>query len=1009
MKNNMIPDAYEYIRDDRIAELDSQAILLRHKKSGARVFLLKNDDENKVFAVGFRTPPPDSTGLPHILEHSVLCGSERFPLKDPFMELAKSSLQTFLNAMTFSDKTLYPVASCNDQDFCNLMEVYMDAVFHPFIYKHEEIFMQEGWHYELDDENESLCVNGVVFNEMKGAYSSPDDILARQAEAELYPDTAYANDSGGNPEYIPDLTYEKFIDFHSCYYHPSNSYIYLYGDVDMRERLEWIDHEYLSNYERKDVDSVLQKQEAFSEPRKHVIEYPITEEESPEGKTWLSSHWSVGEILDPILYRAFEVLDYVLLSSSGAILKKALREAGIGKDIFGGYHNETLQPYFSLVAKDTDPDMQDKFRQVVQDTLTGLAENGIDEKYLLAGINSIEFNCRAADYGMYPKGLVYAFMSFDSWLYDDMDPFTHLRYEDTLRFLKENVKTGYFEGLIRTWLIDNPHRADITLKPVPGLIEKREAAMASKLKAYRSSLSIEEMKELSDKLEKFSIYQSTPSTPEEIATLPTLKLSDISEDITPLSTEREEVEGCPFLIHRTFAGGISYVHLMFNMKDIEPELLPLSGLLRSLLCYVDTKVRDYSDLSNEISIHTGGMGNSVATFESSSESGSFTAWFDMSVRVLDSSVPEAFRLISEILTQSLFTDKEHLFDLIQELRSRYEMVLSDSGHMTVSGRARSYANGTAWFSEQVGGIDFFNYLEDRSSDETGLEKLGDDLSRLLKRLVDADKLTVDITAGDEGIEAVRSEVSRFIAAIKNGSISDSRDKAASGVFGEGASSDHNTMPETGTAASYFVPKDLLSVKNEGFKTAGQIVYAALSGNDRSSGIPYSGAMQVLRNILTSDYLWKNIRELGGAYGCMCRLLRNGDAYFVSYRDPHFRRTIDVFEKISDFIASFSIEPSQMDKYIISTIGSIDRPMTPSLWGCASLQAYMSGVTDEMRKLERKEILGCTQDSIRALAPALKAVTDCRQICVVGNAATIDRDSDLLIKTQYLSGSEKEEN
>jgi Zn-dependent M16 (insulinase) family peptidase len=983
----IIPETYEQVRHEWITELDSQAVLLRHKKSGARVFLLKNSDENKVFTIGFRTPPPDSTGLPHILEHSVLCGSDRFPLKDPFMELAKSSLQTFLNAMTFSDKTLYPVASCNDQDFRNLMGVYMDAVFHPFIYKHEEIFMQEGWHYELNEDDGSLSVNGVVYNEMKGAYSSPDDILARQVEAGLYPDTAYANDSGGDPEVIPSLSYEAFIDFHSRYYHPSNSYIYLYGDIDMQERLEWMDREYLSHYEEKDIDSRLMEQPAFTEPRKQVVEYPITTEETPENKTWLSSHWSVGEITDPLMYRAFEVLDYVLLSSTGGILKKALRDAGIGKDIFGGYHNETLQPYFSLVAKDTDPDKQDLFEQVVHDTLTELVEKGIDEKYLLAGINSIEFTCREADYGSYPKGLVYAFMSFDSWLYDDGNPFTHLRYENTLSFLKENVKTGYYEGLIRTWLIDNPHRADIMLKPVPGLMEKREEAMAMKLKAYRETLSEEELGALTDKLKSFNEYQGTPSTPEELATLPALRLSDISEEIVPLSTEREEVSGRPFLIHRTFAGGVSYVHLLFNVKDIEPDQLPLLSLLGSLLCNVDTEVRAYSDLANEIAIYTGGMGGSVTTFEPADGGGRFSAWYDMSVRVLDGSVPDAFRLIGEVLTQSVFTDKKYIYDLIREMNSRCEMTLSDAGHVTASRRARSYSNGAAWFAEKTAGIDFFNYIQDCCSVKDGMDKLAEDLARMLRRLVNADCLTVDVTAGDEGIAAVRREVPRFISLISEG-----RESAGSGPAVKPGSGD----------SYYAIPEDVLHIKNEGFKTAGQVVYAAMSGNYRSSGIRYTGVMQVLRNILSSEYLWKNIRELGGAYGCMCHLMRNGDAFFVSYRDPHFRRTIDVFDKIAAYVSDFAIEPGQLEKYIISTIGSMDRPLTPCLWGSVSLSAFMNGVTDDMRRRERREILSCTQDDIRRLAPALKAVADCRQICVVGNAATIDRDSDLLKKTVFLA-------
>lgn len=953
-----------------------------HKKSGARVFLLKNSDENKVFCIGFRTPPPNSCGLPHILEHSVLCGSDRFPLKDPFMELEKSSLQTFLNAMTYSDKTIYPVASCNDQDFQNLMEVYMDAVFHPFIYRREEIFRQEGWHFEMDGADSPLTVNGVVYNEMKGAYSSPDDILARYTESALFPDTPYANDSGGDPALIPDLSYQQFLDFHATYYHPSNCYIYLYGDMDMEEKLAWLDREYLGAYDRKEIDSALPLQAPFDQPHALSIDYPIADGDDPKGQTWLSSHWAVGEITDPVLYRAFEVLDYVLLSSSGAILKKALREAGIGKDIFGGYHSEIRQPYFSLVAKDADADQAEAFSSCVRETLEKLVADGIEEKYLLAGINSMEFQCRAADYGMYPKGLVYGFMSFDSWLYDERDPLMHLRYEDTIQFLKDNVRTGYFEGLIRKYLLDNPHRADVTLNPVPGLMEQREIALAQRLEAYKASLSAEEVDEIVRAAAALKEYQNTPSTPEEIATLPVLKLSDISRKIQRFSTEEGTECGRPFLTHHTFTGGISYIHLLFDMSQVPVEELPIAALLRALLCLVDTKRRDYADLSNEISIYTGGMGNAIISYEKAGSDGEFTAWFDMSVKVLDRRVPDAFRLLSEILTESVFEDISYIENLIAEFRSRYEMVLSESGHATAANRARSYNSAVAWFGEQTSGIDYYRFLERCCGEDSDTEALAKEVADMARKLITAANLTVDVTASDEGLAAVKAELPALIKALPQG------------------------VPHEDNR--YVVPADRLQVKNEGFKTPGQVVYAALCGNFRSSGMAYHGSMQVLRNILGSEYLWKNIRELGGAYGCMCRIARNGDTYFVSYRDPHFRRTIDVFKGIGDYVKEFTMDRGQMEKFIISTIGSMDRPLTPSIWGTVSLQAYLCGITDEMRAKEREEILNCTQEDIRALSCAILAATDCMQICVVGNAGTITRDEDLLYSTEYLSGSMNED-
>ena len=443
-----IPETYKLIKEEYIPELRSQARLLRHIKSGARVFLLENDDDNKVFSIGFRTPVDDSTGKPHILEHSVLCGSDKYPVKDPFVELLKSSLQTFLNAMTFADKTIYPVASCNETDLKNLMSVYMDAVFHPNIYKQEKIFRQEGWHYELASRDDELTINGVVYNEMKGAFSDPEDVLERYSLNELYPDTNYGNESGGDPDVIPTLSYQTFLDFHGRYYHPSNSYIYLYGNMDFEERLNWMDSEYLSHYDLQPVDSRVGHQEPFDAPREKVVYYPLTADEDPAGQAWLSTEWCTGSVLDPREYAAFQILEYALLSAEGAPLKQRLLDAGIGEDVFGGYRNEVPQPFFNLVVKNTEPEKKEQFLSIVEDTLRQLVKDGIGERALAAAINISEFRLREADYGSAPKGLLYGIQSFDSWLYDEDEPWMHLKYEDTFRFLRENISTGYFEGLV---------------------------------------------------------------------------------------------------------------------------------------------------------------------------------------------------------------------------------------------------------------------------------------------------------------------------------------------------------------------------------------------------------------------------------------------------------------------------------------------------------------------------------------------------------------------------------
>ena len=566
--------AYKLLKKEEIADVHSTGYLFKHKKSGARVCVLANDDENKVFHITFRTPPANSTGVAHILEHSVLCGSKKFPSKDPFVELAKGSLNTFLNAMTYPDKTMYPVASCNDADFMNLMHVYMDAVFFTNIYEKEEIFRQEGWSYHLESPEDELTYNGVVYNEMKGAFSSPEDVLDREILNSLYPDTTYGNESGGDPEFIPDLKYSEFLSFHSKYYHPSNSYIYLYGDIDIEEKLAWLDREYLCKFDAMEIDSEIALQPPFEAPREVRKKYSISNTDSVEDNTYLSFNASIGTSLDVKLSNAFAVIEYALLSAPGAPLKQALLDAKVGKDIMGSYDSGTYQPMFSVIAKNSNPEKKEQFLKIIREELTRITAEGMDEKALRAGINYMEFRFREADYGTFPKGLMYGIDMMDSWLYDEMCPFDYLHQLSVFEFLKEQVGTGYFEGLIQKYLLENTHVTVVVVEPEKGLTAKLEEAVREKLASYKASLSPEEIEELVEKTKKLAVFQETPSTEEELKAIPMLLREDIKREAQPLYNKECDVDATRMLHHDIFTNGIAYLHLMFDTRYVKKEHLP---------------------------------------------------------------------------------------------------------------------------------------------------------------------------------------------------------------------------------------------------------------------------------------------------------------------------------------------------------------------------------------------------------------------------------------------------
>lgn len=964
MKMEQIP-AYELVTKQDIPDIHSMGYLLKHKKSGARVMVLENDDENKVFNIAFRTPPADSTGVAHILEHSVLCGSKKFPLKDPFVELVKGSLNTFLNAMTYPDKTMYPVASCNDQDFKNLMHVYLDAVFFPNIYEKEEIFRQEGWHYELEDVDSPLTLNGVVYNEMKGAFSSPEDVLDREVFNSLFPDTPYGVESGGDPKCIPDLKYSEFLSFHSRYYHPSNSYIYLYGNMDAAERLNWMDEEYLSKYDAMPVTSVIARQGPFDKMKELVMEYPITENEPEEQNSYLAYNVVTGDSLDVERCTAFEVLDYTLLSAPGAPVKQALLDAGMGKDIMGSYEDGIYQPFFSIVAKNADPANKEKFVQLIQDTLGEIAEKGIDKKAIAAGINYMEFRFREADFSSFPKGLMYGIDVFDSWLYDDKKPFDYLKRLDIFASLKEKAKTRYFEELIEEYLLSNTHASIVVVNPKRGLAAKREKELEYKLAAYKDSLTLEEKERLAAETKHLKEYQDEPETEEALRTIPLLTRKDISKEGAKLYNTPKQVGDTLVLYHDLYTNGIGYLDLLFDTKAVPESLIPYLGILKSVLGYVDTEHYTYSQLFNEINARSGGILFGLQVFGNAEKPQDNKHMAGVKAKALYEDIPFVFEMIREILCTSKFEDDKRLYEILAKMKSRMQMSMASAGHSTAVARALSYFSENAYFQEKTTGIDFYKFLDEL---ETNFQEKKEDLKEKLKELMvyvfRPENLTVSYTADQKGCRGLEEEVQKLKAVLCTKEI----------------------MPGS------FAP--VLEVKNEGFQTSGQVQYVAAAGNFREVGYSYTGALRILKVMLSYEYLWTNIRVKGGAYGCMSSFRRNGDGFLVSYRDPNLVKTLEVFRKTGEFIRSFDADEREMTKYIIGTISEMDVPMTPSGKGNLSFNAWFSKVTEEDMAKERQEILEAQPEDIRKLAGIVDAMMEQNRICVVGSEEKLEQEKQI---------------
>ncbi len=956
--------AYELMYEEYLDDIKSAGMVFRHKKSGARVCVISNDDENKLFCAAFRTPPENSTGVPHIIEHTVLCGSKNYPSRDPFMQLAKGSLNTFLNAMTYPDKTLYPVSSCNDKDFKNLMNVYMDAVFYPNIYKYRQIFMQEGWHYEMDNPEDELKINGVVYSEMKGATSSPESAIWEAVSRAVYPDTTYGVNSGGDPKVIPELTYEYYLDFHRRFYHPSNSYIFIYGDCDMDERLAWMDENYLSSFDVIVPHSEIARQTHYgvNEPKRLTEKYSVGSTDETEGKAYFAFAALCGSNLDVLDCRAWGILSDVLIYSPGAPVKQALLDAGIGQDVFGGYDTHMIEDDFSVIVKNAKAEDLDRFYQIVINTLKKQVEEGISEKALLACINRDEFYFREADYGGSPRGLDYAATMLQSWLYDDSAAFKYMHFLDDCAELKKRIGTGYYEGLIKKYILESDHCVLIDSLPEPGLVEKNNEELKQKLAAYKASLTKEEIDHIVEETKLLREYQSHEPTEEELNCIPSLQRSDIPRETVPFYNEEREIGGAKAVYHDVETNGITYLNVLFDIDGLPKEYIPYVGLLGAVLGKIDTADHTYADLVMDIKLNTGNLSFGAPTYRMFGKANEFRPMYGLYTRVLADKVDYALTTAAEIIATSKFEDTKRLREIIGEVKSGKQRGIMNNGHAVGAARARSYFSKADCYQELLSGIDYYLFLCDiHSNFEEKVSEISVKLREATNYIFNPERMIISLATDEDGYKAVEEKLPEFVKKC--------------------ASLERKSLGEP----AVFVPEK----KNEGIQIPSQVQYLCRAGSLEAAGVTYTGAMQVVKTAVNYDYLYQNIRVKGGAYGCGCGFAADtGNVQFYTYRDPKLAETEQVYEGTGDYVRNLEFDEKELTKYIIGTFSGYERPISRYGKASRSFDAYITGRTYEDVLRERAEMLDITPEQFRAVGDVFDKILAQGYICAVGNEKKI---------------------
>ena len=934
---------YTLILKEELKDISSVAYVYEHNKTGARVSIISNDDKNKSFIIGFRTPQNDSTGVPHILEHTVLCGSDKYPVKDAMTEVGKGSLNTFMNAFTYPDRTLYPVASCNDKDFQNLVGVYMDAVFFPRVLKEKKIFMQEGWHYEMPDLDSDITINGVVYNEMKGVYSSADSLLSSYIMFSLFPDTQYGVESGGDPDVIPTLKYEDFCAFHRRLYHPSNARVYLYGDVDFEEKLEFFDREYFSKFEKISPDSDVKLQTAFTERKFVEKEYSVSIDEEDAG-TYLSYNVCCSDYTDAMMTEVINSINYALCGVPGAKLKENLIDSGICKDAYSDFSTDTCQKYFSIIAEECKPEDRDKFVSIIEDTIREVISEGFDKKALEASITSAEFNYREADFGRFPKGIAYGMMVFDKWIYSDDNIFSDLKLNDMFDKLRSGIDSGLFEKVLKERILENEHKTVLVMKPHVDLDTEKAKHLEEDLKKLKESLSEEELLKIVNETKEFKEYQDAPDSDEAKATIPTLKLSDVNKEGDKCEYTLEDGI-VPEVYTKITGNGILYVTFSFDMATLPERLHEPFSILKLLLGELDTKNYKYNDLVNEMNIKSGSTTYMTNVYVKNLDIDDYGVSFDIKSKVLYKDIPDFLKLLKEVLLTSKLTDKDRIRKSLETTKLSFESFIDQAGYVFALEAASRLSSGAYVLRSRFGGMDRYRSICKvlKNFDEC-FDKLSKDMEEALSYVLTKENLQIFICSDDEGKKLLNKELPDFIDSLYT-------------------RTDKEKFP--------YIRADK---ETKAYSASSMVAYNVVSGNFKKFGnLPYTGSLLVLKNILNSDYLWNTVRLQGGAYGCVSSILPTGDTSIFSYRDPGIRKTIEAYKNIPNYIKNLDLTKEEVERYIISAIGELDTCMTPQLIAARTITNYRGDITNEFKAKEREELLNTSLEDLKSLAKYFEVV------------------------------------
>lgn len=960
-----ITHGFRLISKEFISELNSQSLVFEHEKSGAKLIKLENEEDNKTFSISFRTPPYDNTGLPHILEHSVLCGSKKFNTKEPFVELIKGSLNTFLNAMTFPDKTMYPVSSKNEKDFFNLMNVYLDAVLNPNIHDNPMILMQEGWHYELEDKNEPLKYKGVVYNEMKGAFSSPERVMYSQLKQMLFPDTTYGMESGGIPDSIPELDQEKFCEFHKKYYHPANSYIFIYGNGDTAKELEFIDQNYLKDFDRINVDSNIEYQNSFDKNRDHKIYYPVSEGTQLNEKTFFGYAFAHGEATDTETYHALQIIKYMLFDNPASPLKNKLLKVGAGKDVLA-WASQLKKPSIAFVVKNSDEHKAELVKNTVLDTLKELAEKGIDRDLIKAAINRHEFSMREAEEG-YPRGLIYNMVIMDNWLYDG-DPNSHIKFEKTLDSIRQKAENSYFEELIKKFFINNSHSVFITLSPSSDMMQKKEEELRKKLDDIKNNMSEDEINDIIIKTKKLKERQQSRDSAEALASLPMLSREDIEPKAQALPLRKCNESNLELYHSDLCTNKISYLNILFDLRVLDTQELQYAPLLARLLGKMSTSKNDYSELAKQIDINTGGITFNTEVYSDCEDSDKYKPVLRVNARSLVDNTSKLTELIEEILTCTDFSSLDRFKEVVAETKSRIEMSIMGSAHMYARTRLFSYFSQSGKCIETVNGLSNYKFVSDvEKKVADNFELIVDKLKSITKKLFNRSNMIISYTGQEQDFNTYKSSFINFLSTVK-----DEKKQLNNWDFE-------------------------VSVANEGMLTPAQVQFVAKGGNLKTHGALINGHLSVLKTAISLDYLWNRIRVQGGAYGAPLSIESNGNLYVGSYRDPNLSETLKAIDGIPEYIKNFSVDSRELTKYIIGTISEIDRHHSPEEKGFLALKYMLTGMNIEKIQKKRDEVLSTEVSQMNNFSQAFEKVLSKNVFTVFGNETQIKNNQNLFDK------------